>query len=89
VVVFLAPGRGDVATIAGGKIGGAVERNRARRILRAAVREAAPEGVPGRDLVVVARSTIRGSGSPGVAEELRELLRRADSTADSAAESTA
>jgi ribonuclease P protein component len=79
VVLFVAPGRGEVATVAGSKIGGAVERNRARRVLRAALRETAPEGLADRDLVVVARSSIRGATSPQLAEELRGLLERARS----------
>jgi len=79
IVLFLAPGRGDEATIAGSKVGGAVQRNRARRILRAALREAAPSGLPERDLVVVARSTIAGASARDLTEELRELLQRAGS----------
>ena len=38
------------------KIGGAVERNRARRVIRAALREAAPKIEGSWDLVFVARS---------------------------------
>lgn len=79
VVVFLAPGDGDVATIAGRKVGGAVGRNRARRIIRAALREVAPAGVPDRDVVVVARGPIRGATTPDIVAELRQLLERAES----------
>ncbi len=39
------------------KIGGAVERNRAKRIIRAAYVQAAPQLRPGFDLVFVARSS--------------------------------
>lgn len=79
IVVFLAPGDGDVATVAGRAVGGAVERNRARRILRAALREAAPDGVLDRDLLVVARPSIRGARTHELVEELRALLRPAGS----------
>jgi ribonuclease P protein component len=74
VVVFLAPGSGGVALVAGRKVGRAVQRNRARRILRAALRQVAPEGIPGRDAVVVARETIRGARTEEVVEELGGLL---------------
>jgi ribonuclease P protein component len=73
IVVFVAAGSGEIATVAG-RVGGAVERNRARRVIRAALAEALPSGLPGRDVVVVARSAIRGSRTPQVAAELRRLL---------------
>ena len=74
IVLFVAPGSGGTALVAGRKVGSAVERNRARRILRAALREVAPTGVEGRDVVVVARESIRGAGSPDLVEEIRGLL---------------
>ena len=55
------PGDGDGAAIrlgltASKKVGGAVERNRARRRLRALAREVLPAmGAPGHDYVIVAR----------------------------------
>jgi ribonuclease P protein component len=76
VVLFTAPGSGEVVLIAGRKIGGAVQRNRARRILRAALREIAPEGVEGCDVVVVARQTIRGARTHDLVAEMKELLAR-------------
>lgn len=81
MVLFLAPGSGEVAVVAGGKVGGAVERNRARRVIRAALRSAAPGGLDEQDAVVVARSAIRGAGSDQVAAELRSLLEREAATA--------
>jgi ribonuclease P protein component len=74
MVLFLAPGSGDVAYVAGRKIGGAVERNRARRILRAALRRVAPGGVAGHDVVLVAREDIRGARSQDLTAEMGELL---------------
>jgi ribonuclease P protein component len=76
MVLFLAPGSGDVAYVAGRKVGGAVERNRARRILRAAFREVAPDGVAGHDVVLVARDDIRGARSRDLTSEMGELLER-------------
>ena len=65
VVLFVAPGSGEFALVAGKKIGGAVQRNRARRVLRAAIREVAPRGVAGHDVVLVAREAIRDATNPG------------------------
>ncbi len=76
MVLFLAPGSGGFALVAGKKVGGAVQRNRARRVLRAALRAAAPGGVEGRDIVVVARETIRGARTQDLIMEMTELLGR-------------
>jgi ribonuclease P protein component len=76
MVLFVAPGSGEFALVAGKKIGGAVQRNRARRILRAAIREVAPRGVEGHDVVLVARETIRGARTQDLITEMTELLRR-------------
>lgn len=43
---------------AGKKVGGAVQRNRAKRVIRAAYREAAPLFPKGIDMVIVARAAI-------------------------------
>jgi ribonuclease P protein component len=76
VVVFVAEGGGRAAFIAGRKVGGAVQRNRARRVLRAALREVAPGGIAGRDVVVVAREAIVGARTQDVVGELGDLLAR-------------
>jgi ribonuclease P protein component len=77
VVVFVAPGSGAVAFVAGRRVGGAVVRNRARRILRAAWREIAPLVRDGYDIALVARGAIRGAGSQELVPEVAELLSRA------------
>lgn len=74
LVLFVAPGSGEVAFVAGRRIGGAVERNRARRILREALRQVAPRGVPEHDVVLVAREGIRGARTPDLVTEMAELL---------------
>jgi ribonuclease P protein component len=76
VVLFVAPGSGEFALVAGKKIGGAVQRNRARRVLRAAIREVAPRGVAGHDVVLVAREAIRGARTQDLITEMTELLQR-------------
>ena len=74
VVVFLAPGAGGAGFIAGRKIGNAVERNRARRILRAAWYEVA-RGIGRYDTVLVARAAIRGAKTQDLVAEMTELFR--------------
>ena len=76
VVLFLAPGSGEVAVVASRRVGGAVQRNRARRILREAWREVAPPAGDGNDVVIVAREAIRGAKTQDLVAEMNELLRR-------------
>lgn len=56
------------------KIGGAVIRNRAKRVLRVAVREAVKNGLSGCDLLLVARGKTPFVKSDRVTRELCELL---------------
>jgi ribonuclease P protein component len=77
MVVFVAPGPGSIAFVAGRRVGGAVVRNRARRILRAAWRELAPRALEGYDVAVVARGTIHGAKTQDLVAEMQELLQRA------------
>ena len=76
MVLFVAPGSGEMALVAGKKIGGAVQRNRARRVLRAAIREVAPRGMEGHDVVLVAREAIRDARTQDLITEMTELLQR-------------
>ena len=75
VVVFLAPGTGAAAFIAGRKVGNAVDRNRARRILRASWYQVARGIGNGYDAVLVARTAIRGAKTQDLVAEMTELLR--------------
>jgi ribonuclease P protein component len=76
VVMFLAPGSGRLAVIAGKRVGGAVQRNRARRVLRAAWSQIAPP-VRSRDAVLVARRTIAGATTQELVGEMTELMSEA------------
>ena len=75
VVVFLAPGTGAAAFIAGRQVGNAVDRNRARRILRASWYQVARGIGNGYDAVLVARTAIRGAKTQDLVAEMTELLR--------------
>jgi ribonuclease P protein component len=58
------------------RVGGAVERNRARRLLRESFRRLPPASGAGLDLVVVARAELVGRRQSEVDLELRERVRR-------------
>ena len=75
VILFLAPGSGRSAVVAGRRVGGAVQRNRARRILREAWRQVAPVAADRNDVVLVARAGIRGARTQDLVGEMTELLR--------------
>jgi ribonuclease P protein component len=77
------------------KVGGAVERNRVKRLLREAFAQVEHELVPEQDVVVVARPEIRElaerDGLDGVGAALGELIERArlrSGDGSSAAEAT-
>jgi ribonuclease P protein component len=77
VILFVASGTGSAAFVAGRRVGGAVDRNRARRVLRAAWRELASGVRDGYDIVLVARQSIGGARSTDLVAEVDALLRRA------------
>jgi ribonuclease P protein component len=58
------------------RVGGSVERNRARRLLRESFRRLQRPRGPGVDLVVVARPDLVGRGQAEVDRELRERVLR-------------
>jgi ribonuclease P protein component len=75
--------RGDtagarLAVIASGRVGGAVARNRAKRLLREGAR--AVSWRPGLDVVLVARAACPHSDLTAVRAELAELAARLDAT---------
>jgi ribonuclease P protein component len=65
------------------KVGGSVERNRARRRLRAAALEVlAPNARPGHDFVLIARDTTPGRPWEDLKSDLAQALRRLGVWAD-------
>lgn len=59
------------------KIGGAVQRNRARRVIREAFREISAEVRPGYDIVFVARGRTPSVKSTEVCGQIRQQLKDA------------
>jgi ribonuclease P protein component len=66
-----------VGVVAGRAVGNAVTRNRAKRVLRAAVRVVGGSVQPGWDLILIARAPLLSSAHAEVVEALRTLLSRA------------
>ena len=66
-----------VGVSAGLAVGNAVKRNRAKRLLRAAMNDLLPHTVPGSDLMLIARTPLPGSDLASTREALSNLLRRA------------
>lgn len=66
-----------VGVTAGRAVGGAVERNRAKRLLREAMRFLLPSIRPGWDLVLIARHPLPTASYEQVQSTLLQLLQRA------------
>lgn len=66
-----------IGVTVGKKLGNAVTRNRARRVIRAAWRAVEPEAVGSADLVFVARGRTPACKSTEIARVLRNQLRAA------------
>ncbi|RJQ53202.1 MAG: ribonuclease P protein component [Actinobacteria bacterium] len=70
-------GYARVGYVAGRGVGGAVARNRAKRLLREATRGLAERLTPGYDLVLVARRPLSQAHMQDAREAIRDVLGRA------------
>ena len=64
------------AFLASKKVGGAVARNRARRLMKESFRKMEHELVSGRDVLFIARSTIAGCSCAAVEVSVRKALKK-------------
>ena len=62
------------AFVASKKVGNSVQRNRARRLMRAAYRAVEPNVKSGYDIIFVARAAINGCKEPEVERQLKKTL---------------
>ena len=65
------------AFVASKKVGNSVERNRSRRLMRAAYRAVEPNIKKGYDIIFVARASITGCKEPEVEKALKKSLESA------------
>ncbi len=80
VVLITLPSQGagsHCGVAAGRSIGGAVQRNRAKRILREAMRPLLPVVRPGWDLLLLSRRPLAQAQLPEIQAALQQLLHRA------------
>lgn len=82
VVLYVArsPGPSRAAFVAGRRLGGAVVRNRTRRVLRETWRALAPKIREGHHVALVARREIVGAKTSEMIDEVGALLERAGVT---------
>jgi ribonuclease P protein component len=66
-----------VAVIAGKSVGGAVQRNRAKRRIRAALQEFSAQVLPGFDVVVIARKPVVEAEYPALQAAIRQTAAQA------------
>lgn len=71
------PPRVKVGVVAGRTVGTAVYRNRAKRLLREAVRTLLPHITPGLDLILIARPGLTSASLEETRQALLTLLQRA------------
>ena len=66
-----------IGVAAGRSVGNAVKRNRAKRVLRAAIRPLLPQLLPGYDILLLGRTRINEAKSSEVQAALADLIKKA------------
>jgi ribonuclease P protein component len=76
VILYRRNGLGFTRTafVSSKKVGNSVERNRSRRLMRAAYKAMEPEVRSGYDIIFVARAAINGCKEPEVEKQLRKSM---------------
>jgi ribonuclease P protein component len=69
--------RPRIGVAAGRSLGNAVQRNRAKRVLREAIRPIVDEIAPGYDILLLGRRAILSAKSPEVRKALAALIEKA------------
>ena len=80
-VIYATPNRRVMPRLGitvGKKLGGAVKRNRAKRVITAAFRQCLPYIKPNYDFIIVARTRILDVKSTVVADSMLKLMRQAN-----------
>ena len=80
MVLIVLPNQKEITRVgvtAGRAVGNAVQRNRAKRLIRAAIFPYLELVVPGWDLVLIARQKMKFANYKQTQESLRNLLERA------------
>jgi ribonuclease P protein component len=77
VYVSRSDGPAGVGFVVGRNVGGAVRRNRARRLMKEAWRHMMERASPGIQVVFAARPEIEGAGLRAVASEMERALAKA------------
>jgi ribonuclease P protein component len=79
IVVYVLPNRSDVTRVGfstGKKLGGSVVRNRAKRLMREAVRLLMPQVANGYDIVVIARHRVPEADFAQISAAVHALFTR-------------